>query len=85
MFHGSTFPIKEDAFMAEHPDTPKWKELASKELRGKPVESLNWKTPEGIVVKPLYTAEDLEALEHLNSLPGMPPYVRGATGSFQSP
>ena len=70
--------------MAEHPDTPKWKELASKELRGKPVESLNWKTPEGIVVKPLYTAEDLEALEHLNSLPGMPPYVRGPRATMYS-
>ena len=57
--------------MAQHPDYTKWKELASKELRGKPADSLNWKTPEGIVVKPLYTAEDLETLEHLNSLPGM--------------
>ena len=63
--------------MAQHPDYPKWKELASKELRGKPPESLVWKSPEGISVKPLYTAEDLEKLEHLNSLPGLPPYVRG--------
>jgi methylmalonyl-CoA mutase len=63
--------------MAPHPDYPKWKELASKELRGKAPESLNWKSPEGILVKPLYTAEDLEAFEHLNSLPGLPPYVRG--------
>jgi methylmalonyl-CoA mutase len=63
--------------MAQHPDYPKWKDLAAKELRGKPPESLEWKTPEGIRVKPLYTAEDLEAFEHLNSLPGLPPYVRG--------
>jgi len=63
--------------MAQHPDTPKWRELVSKELRGKSPESLNWKTPEGILVKPLYSAEDLESLEHLNSLPGLPPYVRG--------
>ena len=63
--------------MAQHPDLSKWKELASKELRAKPVESLNWKSPEGILVKPLYTADDLENLEHLNSLPGMAPYVRG--------
>ena len=48
--------------MAQHPDYPKWKELASKELRGKPPESLVWKSPEGISVKPLYTAEDLEKL-----------------------
>jgi methylmalonyl-CoA mutase len=63
--------------MAQHPDLLKWRELAAKELRGKPIETLNWKTPEGIQVKPLYTAEDLENLEHLNSLPGMAPYVRG--------
>ncbi|MBW2596749.1 MAG: methylmalonyl-CoA mutase [Deltaproteobacteria bacterium] len=63
--------------MSEHPDIEKWKELAGKSLKGKPVESLNWMTPEGIQVKPLYTAEDLEALECVNTLPGLPPYVRG--------
>ena len=34
-------------------------------------------TPEGIVVKPLYTAADLENLETLGSLPGFPPFTRG--------
>ena len=63
--------------MAQHPEYAQWKELAAKELRGKSPESLIWKTPEGIPVKPLYTAEDLEKLEHLNTLPGLPPYVRG--------
>src|SRR5512137_2841453 len=63
--------------MAQHPEYDTWRGLASKELRGKPPESLVWKSPEGISVKPLYTAEDLEKLEHLNSLPGLPPYVRG--------
>jgi methylmalonyl-CoA mutase len=63
--------------MSQHPDYPQWKELASKEMRGKPVESLNWQTPEGVLVKPLYTAEDLETFEHLNGLPGFAPYVRG--------
>ena len=38
--------------MAQHPDLLKWRELAAKELRGKPIETLNWKTPEGIQVKP---------------------------------
>ena len=63
--------------MAEHPDLQKWKELATKQLRGKPLEALNWKAPEGIMVKPLYTAEDLEGMAHVNTLPGFEPYVRG--------
>jgi len=54
-----------------------WQELAVKESKGKPVEDLTWNTPEGIAVKPLYTAEDLKNLDHLDSLPGMAPFVRG--------
>ncbi|MGB0843358.1 MAG: methylmalonyl-CoA mutase [Alphaproteobacteria bacterium] len=54
-----------------------WENLATKELRGKPLDELNWKTPEGIDVKPLYTAADLAGMEHLGSLPGFEPYVRG--------
>ncbi len=54
-----------------------WRELALKECRGKPVEALTWETPEGIPVKALYTAKDLKGLEHLDSLPGMAPFVRG--------
>jgi methylmalonyl-CoA mutase len=68
--------------MAEHPELQKWIDLASKQMKGKPIESLNWETPEGILVKPLYTAEDLEAMEHLNTLPGMAPYVRGPMASM---
>jgi methylmalonyl-CoA mutase len=63
--------------MSEHPDVNKWKKLATKEMRGKPLDSLNWDTPEGILVKPLYTAEDIEGLECVNTLPGLPPFVRG--------
>ncbi|MFO1082007.1 MAG: methylmalonyl-CoA mutase [Reyranellaceae bacterium] len=54
-----------------------WEKLAAKELRDKPLSSLDWTTPEGIVVKPVYTAADLEALETLGSLPGFPPFTRG--------
>jgi methylmalonyl-CoA mutase len=36
-----------------------------------------WKTPEGIEVKPVYTAEDLEAVTHLGTMPGLPPFLRG--------
>ena len=63
--------------MSDHPDKQKWIDLAAKELRGKPLESLDWLTPEGIPVKPMYTAEDIEGMEHVNTLPGLPPYVRG--------
>ena len=63
--------------MAQHPKLAKWTELAEKQMKGKSVDTLNWTTPEGIVVKPLYTAEDLEGLETANTLPGMAPYVRG--------
>ena len=54
-----------------------WQALAAKDLgaNGTPAD-LVWKTPEGLDVKALYTADDLEGLE-LESLPGFPPYTRG--------
>ncbi len=58
-------------------ETKQWEEAATKQLKGKTVESLNWKTPEQIEVKALYTAEDLEGLETKNTMPGLAPYVRG--------
>ena len=54
-----------------------WKAEAEKQLKGKPLESLNRNTPEGIELKPLYTAEDLEGLEYTNSMPGLEPFIRG--------
>jgi methylmalonyl-CoA mutase len=54
-----------------------WRDLAAKELRGRSVDELTWETPEGIAVKPLYTADDLAELEYVDSLPGFPPYIRG--------
>jgi methylmalonyl-CoA mutase len=63
--------------MAQHPGIDQWKSLAAKQLKSPSADVLNWHTPEGITVKPLYTAEDLEKLEHLGSMPGFAPYVRG--------
>src|ERR687898_652042 len=65
--------------MADFPKkTPSdWEKLAAKELRDKPLSSLDWMTPEGIPVKPLYTAADLENLESVGSIPGFPPFTRG--------
>ncbi|UJW74809.1 methylmalonyl-CoA mutase [Rhizobium sp. SL42] len=53
-----------------------WQALAEKELK-RPAESLVWNTPEGIPVKPLYTADDLDGIGHLDSLPGFAPFTRG--------
>ncbi len=54
-----------------------WRKAAAKSAPGGDVAALNWVTPEGITVKPLYTAEDTAALQHAHTLPGFEPYVRG--------
>ena len=64
------------------PDLERWRQLAAKELGGADPDSLTWQTPEGIAVKPLYTAADLEELECVANppsawLPGVEPFVRG--------
>ena len=53
-----------------------WQALASQELK-RPPDDLVWQTPEGIAVKPVYTADDLAAVDHLGSLPGFAPFTRG--------
>ncbi|HWY60900.1 MAG TPA: methylmalonyl-CoA mutase [Rhizomicrobium sp.] len=58
-----------------------WASAAERELKTRSLESLVWNTPEGIAVKPLYTAADLEGLE-LSDLPGMPPFTRGVRASM---
>jgi len=65
--------------MADFPEKTlaEWRALAEKELGGNSSDALAWQTPEGISVKPLYTAEDLEKLETVGTLPGFPPYLRG--------
>ena len=54
-----------------------WQDKATDELKGESLDALTWKTLEGIDVKPLYTADDLENIAHLDSLPGFAPYIRG--------
>jgi methylmalonyl-CoA mutase len=58
-------------------DLAAWRELAREELGGKDPEELAWTTPEGLRVRPLYTAADLEALEGTDTIPGAPPFLRG--------
>jgi methylmalonyl-CoA mutase len=54
-----------------------WQKAAVKSAPGGDVNALNWKTPDGIVVKPLYTAADTANLPYTNTLPGFEPFLRG--------
>ncbi|OGP57404.1 MAG: methylmalonyl-CoA mutase [Deltaproteobacteria bacterium RBG_13_49_15] len=60
----------------------KWEDLATRELRGGSLEKLMWHTPEGIIVKPLYTEMDLEKQKHLETMPGLAPYLRGVKATM---
>ncbi len=53
-----------------------WQLLAEKELKRSP-DDIVWHTPEGIDIKPVYTASDIADVAHLDSLPGFSPFVRG--------
>ena len=59
-----------------NPKLSAWRALAEKEIKRDP-DALIWHTPEGIDVKPLYTAEDIAGIEEVHSLPGLKPFLRG--------
>ncbi|MGB7316453.1 MAG: methylmalonyl-CoA mutase [Planktotalea sp.] len=59
-----------------------WRALAEKELRGRPLDDLTWKTLEGIDVKPLYTADDIADLPHMGGIPGEGPFTRGVKATM---
>lgn len=65
--------------MATFPESSQqaWEALVSREQKGRGPAELAWQTPEGIVVKPLYTQADLEQLEAIDTLPGLAPFLRG--------
>jgi methylmalonyl-CoA mutase len=57
-----------------------WKQAAGEQSRmdfQSVLHPLTWQTPEKIPVKPLYTAADLQGIDHLDTMPGMPPFLRG--------
>ena len=62
--------------------TSDWAKLAEKELRGRPLSDLTWNTLEGIDVQPLYTAEDIVGLDHLDGIPGQAPFTRGVKATM---
>ncbi|MAL78690.1 MAG: methylmalonyl-CoA mutase [Sneathiella sp.] len=61
---------------------PDWEKLAEKELRGRKASDLNWETPEGITVKPLYTSADTADLDIADDLPGVAPFKRGVRATM---
>ncbi|NNE58545.1 MAG: methylmalonyl-CoA mutase [Hellea sp.] len=63
------------------PTMKDWYELAQKELRGRDVEALTVHTPEGIDIKPVYTAADLPD-SAAEELPGFAPFTRGVRGTM---
>jgi len=65
-----------------NPSLADWRKQVERELKGHSAQTLDWQTPEGITVKALYSEDDLQDLQHLNSLPGIAPYVRGPRASM---
>ena len=63
--------------MTDKPTKADWQAAAAKEVKGK---DIGWRTPEGIEVRPLYTAEDAAGLDP--GLPGFAPYTRGPYASM---
>ena len=61
----------------QQPTINDWNTAAAKSAPNGDLSALNWHTPEGIVVKPLYTAEDTKNLPYADTLPGFAPFVRG--------
>ena len=73
----------------KHPDfqtatLDAWLKAAAKSAPGGQVDALNWTTPDGITVKPLYTAADVQQLPYANTLPGFEPFLRGPQATMYS-
>ncbi len=73
----STRPGPADATGAADTPIDQWQTAARKSAPGGNLDNLNWHTPDGIVVKALYTAADTAHLSHADTLPGFAPFVRG--------
>ncbi|CAN5690195.1 methylmalonyl-CoA mutase [soil metagenome] len=73
--------MADDATSGTEPTLDDWKALAAKDLKGRDPDSLTRTRPEGIDVKPLYTAADTEGLE-TDSMPGFAPFTRGVRATM---
>ena len=59
-----------------------WEKAAAKSAPGGDLNKLNWVTPDGITVKPLYTSQDTASLPYTDTLPGFAPFLRGPQASM---
>ncbi len=77
---------KENKSWPSFPDTnlDAWKKSAQKSAPNGDVDSLGWKTPDGIHLKALYTSSDIEGLNYTDTLPGFEPFVRGPQATMYS-
>ncbi|MCB0978524.1 MAG: methylmalonyl-CoA mutase, partial [Acidimicrobiales bacterium] len=73
--------MPDDANAPDAASLDDWKALASKDLKGRSPDELTRTRPEGIDVKPLYTAADTADLE-TDTLPGLAPYTRGVRATM---
>ncbi|WP_375380156.1 methylmalonyl-CoA mutase [uncultured Sphingomonas sp.] len=73
---GTAPPAPRQPEPSSHPTLAKWATAAAREVKGR---DLTWHTPEGIDVKPLYTAADVRADP---GLPGFAPFTRGVRASM---
>ncbi len=69
--------MSRDAPLPNSAQLDSWREAAARSAPGGDLEALNWHTPEGLTVKPLYTAADTAGLPFADTLPGLAPFVRG--------
>ena len=65
-------------------DLNDWSALVTKETKGLTPDEMSWMTPEGIMLKQLYTADDVADVAFKDSLPGFAPYVRGVKATMYS-
>ena len=77
MSHQPTTPAGTSADAFAPSTLAAWQQAAAKAAPGGDVQALNWVTPDGITVKPLYTAADTAELPYTDTLPGFEPFLRG--------
>jgi methylmalonyl-CoA mutase len=73
--------MSDDATPHAEPTLDDWKALAAKDLKGRSPDELTRTRPEGIEVKPLYTAADVDDLD-IDTLPGFAPFTRGVRATM---